>query len=159
MMKKLSIKYLPLLGIAILILVIGAFMLKTGHEDLQEKVFTDIVLNEGLKDINFIRDNPDDGTKWELDAREIKSSKDGELVQLDKFKFRMESAEGLFFEMVGDSAEYNRKEGHLTSNEEVRVTGSFFVLSGKGLFVDLENGVFRILSNVDTVIEKGFLDL
>lgn len=191
-MKKIPIKYLPLLGIALLIIIIGLFLIRAGHESLQDAVFTDIVSKEGLSikgGLHFFGINTDDDTKWELKADEAKSSIDGTQTQLSKFKFKLESAGKFSIEIEGDRADYNktadeivlkgalkgltdkgyrintdqilfnRKEGYLKTDEAVKLTGPFFVTTGKGLFVDLKKETLEILSDVKTIIENGSLGL
>ncbi len=187
-MKKNSQKYLPLLGIALIISVIGFFLFKAGNEEFNDSVITELIPEQGLKDIRFLNDS-DDGTKWEIKADDVRQSEDGTQVQFNRFKLRLESSNKLSIEMEGDRADYNRsdeeivftgglkgstakgylidteklvyklKKDCLESNEEVRVTGPFFVVTGRGLHVDLEKESLKILSNVNALIEKDLLDL
>jgi LPS export ABC transporter protein LptC len=190
-MKKVLIKYLPLLGILLLIIIIGYFLTRTGHEGLQQYDFTDIITGEGpsLKDIRYFRNTPDNGSKWELETDEVMFSKDGRHIRFNKFSFKLEASDGVFIEMEGNKGDYDKtsgeinlkgdlkgfidkgytiytehlffkqNEGYLRTDEAVKLTGPFFIVTGKGLFVDLKKETLRILSDVNTVIEKGSFGL
>lgn len=182
---------MPLLGIAIVIILIGFFLVRSNHEGLQDAVFTDIISGEGpsLKDIHFLRNSPEDGKKWELKAAKVQSSIDGKLIQFNKFEFKVDSADKFSIGMEGNRADYNKtadeivfkgalkgltdkgyriytekihykhKEGYLNTDEAIKLTGPFFIVTGKGLFVDLKKGTFKIFSDGKTIIEKGSLGL
>jgi lipopolysaccharide export system protein LptC len=54
---------------------------------------------------------------------------------------------------------FKQKEGYLETDEMVRLTGQFFSVVGRGLFVDLNKETLKILSDVQTKIDKESLNL
>ena len=54
---------------------------------------------------------------------------------------------------------YKQKEGLLTTEDPVEITGPFFSVSGRGLHFDLEKETLQILSGVTTLIDGRSLAL
>lgn len=157
-MFKFPIKYLPLTGVALLAVVIGFFLFKAGDKDLKDSD-EDIFPEKGLAGLHLIRNDPDEGARFELKADNVMPSEDGKTFQLNNFNFRLESDDSLSFELEGEIADYKQEEGYLTTDDTVTLKGSFFSVTGKGLRVDLKNGTLRILSDINTVIDKGSFGL
>jgi len=50
---------------------------------------------------------------------------------------------------------FDEKKGVLTNDRPVELFGSFFSVSGTGMFVDLRKKKMKILAEVKTVIREG----
>ena len=137
-----------------------------------------------LKKIHYTQDDPDKGLKWVVDAREVKSSGDKSVVSFYDFRLRVEPENRPFLELKGRRAEYNKhsseinlwgglegfsgdgyriaserivineKKGYLSTEESVEISGPFFKVTGRGLFVDFKKHTLKILSNATTVLNK-----
>jgi len=138
-----------------------------------------------LKDIHYTQDDPTKGIKWVLDAREVNFSEDRQSISFHGFRLKVQPSERRAFELTGDNGEYSRtsgevklwgnleglsgdgykivtermlfneKKGVLTNNRPVKIFGSFFSISGRGIFVDLRKKRLKILSQVTTVVREG----
>ena len=137
-----------------------------------------------LKEIHYSQDDPDKGLKWVVDASEVKSSGDKSIVSFYNFRLRVEPENREFLELKGKRAEYNKhtseinlwgglqgssgdgysisserilineKKGHLSTEESVEISGPYFKVTGRGLFVDFEKHTLKILSNATTILNK-----
>jgi len=135
-----------------------------------------------LKDIHYVQDDPGQKVKWVLDASEAKLSKDQQFVTfldfhvtlepLNRPAVTLEGKQGEFDKQTGrltlegdligetedgyrfttEQAVYHHKEGYLETDKAVKITGAFFSVEGKGLFLDLGKEKMQILSNVTTRI-------
>ncbi len=135
-----------------------------------------------LKDIHYVQDDPDHKVKWVLDASEAKLSKDQQFVTFLNFHVTlepenrphvtMEGKQGEYDKRTGrlvlqgdligltedgyrfatEEAVYHHKEGYLETDKAVKISGAFFSVEGKGLFLDLRKEKMQILSNVTTLI-------
>ncbi|MFC1868355.1 LPS export ABC transporter periplasmic protein LptC [Thermodesulfobacteriota bacterium] len=186
-MIKNPIKYLPIAGIIVLLAVIGFLLIKSGHERFKDSTLTDIFSEEGLKlkNIHYIQNNPDEGTKWVLDAEEVKFSKDRQHISFNNFRLKLEPENKPFIEMKGNRGEYDKnshvielrgdlrgytengyritteqilykqKEGFIKTDEPVKITGPFFSVVGRGLRLNLERETLTVISDATTLIERG----
>lgn len=137
-----------------------------------------------LKDIQYAQNDPNKGLKWVLDASEVRFSEDKNTVFFNDFHLRLEPENRPFFELKGNRGDYSRDSGninlwgdldgvsgngyrivteHLMINEKrrqvntekpVRISGPFFTVAGRGLFVDLEQERIKVLSDVTTVLDR-----
>ena len=137
-----------------------------------------------LKEIHYTQDDPDKGLKWVVDAKEVKSSGDKSIVSFYDFRLRVEPENRGFLELKGKRAEYNKhsseidlwggleglsgdgyriaserilfneKKGHLSTEESVEISGPYFKVTGRGLFVDFKKHTLKILSNATTILNK-----
>jgi LPS export ABC transporter protein LptC len=135
-----------------------------------------------LKDIHYVQDDPAHKVKWTLDASEAKLSKDQQFVTFvnfhvtlkpqDKPVVTVQGKQGEFDkrsgrlvlqgDLVGETedgyrftteqAVYHHKEGTLETDQAVKISGAFFSIDGKGLFLDLGKEKLQILSNATTLI-------
>lgn len=179
----------PVIGLAVLLLVVAFFLIKPGKEVVQEPVVRETRPGEGLKleGIHYTQADPDKGIKWVLDAREVRFSGDKTTISFDDFRLRIEPENRPLFKLKGKKGDYSRdsgeiklrgdlegfsgagyrirtddilineKSGYISTDEPVKIFGTTFSISGKGLFMDLKKKRFRILSDVVTIIEKGSL--
>ena len=135
-----------------------------------------------LKDIHYVQEDPAHKVKWALDASEAKLSKDQQFVTFMNFHITLEpenkpvvtmqGKQGEFDKRTGrlvlqgdlmgetedgyrfatEQAIYHHKEGYLETDKEVKISGAFFSIKGKGLFLDVDRQTMQILSNVTTLI-------
>jgi len=140
-----------------------------------------------LKEIHYMDDNPDKGLKWDLDAGEVRFSGDKKSMFFNEFRLSLESENRPWFKLKGNEGSYSRDSGeiHLSGNLEglsengysiitehilineksgqlsaqgaVKIRGPYLSVEGKGLFVDLEKETLKVLSDVTTTVEKGFV--
>jgi LPS export ABC transporter protein LptC len=139
-----------------------------------------------LEDIHYSQDDPNDRVKWFLDAKEAILSDDKQVISFRNFKLRLEpenrprveleGEKGAFhrdsgeihvqgavrcstgdgYTIVTESAVYSQKKGCLETHDPVKITGPFFSLEGRGLFLNVERETLLIPSDVTALIDKGF---
>jgi LPS export ABC transporter protein LptC len=135
-----------------------------------------------LNDVHYVQDDPVHNVKWVLDASEAKLSKDQQIVTFVNFHVTLEpkdqpwvtmqGKEGQYDKRTGrlvlqgdlkgetedgyrfatEQAVYHHKEGYLESDRMVKISGDFFSVEGKGLFLDMGKEKLQILSDVTTRI-------
>lgn len=168
-------------------LVVVSFYLTRGwNEILQGRILTNILSEEGIKleNINYTQNSPDDGMKWNLDAKEVKFSKDRQFISFRDFRLKLEPENRPSVELEGKRGDYDRnsgeinlhgdlvghtndgyriitqhilykhKEGLLKTDEPVKIMGPFFSIAGRGLYLNLEKETLRIISGVTTSIYR-----
>lgn len=190
-MKKHLKKYWPIFGLAVISLIVVYYLINARTGDIKDSIISRLIPEEGirLENIQYIQNNPDEGMKWTLNAREVKFSKDRQHISFEDFKLRLEPENKPPVELVGQQGTYNKsldeiqlrgrirgvfEDGYridaerllyqqrkraLKSDDFVRITGPFFSIQGKGLRVDLERKNFQILSDVTTIIDRETLIL
>jgi len=137
-----------------------------------------------LKDIHYTQDDPDRGFKWVLDAKEVKFSEDRSNITFIEFRLKVEPENRPSFKLKGKRGDYSRdsgeinlwgeleglsengyritteymlineKKGQLRTDKPVKISGPFFTVTGRGLFVDMEKEKLKIFSDVTTIIDK-----
>jgi LPS export ABC transporter protein LptC len=140
-----------------------------------------------LRDIHYTHDDSDKDLKWILDAREVRFSGDKSRIFFRDFRLTVEPENRVPLELKGKKGDYCRDSGdinlrgdlegnsrngysfttdHVLINEKseclstdgvVKITGPFFSVEGRGLFLDMEKQRLNILSDVTTIIEKKSL--
>jgi len=138
-----------------------------------------------LKDIHYRQDDPEDKLKWVLDAEEVQLSEDKKIVRFYDFDLKVEPEGRPGFKLSGKRGNYfkdsNKIElwgelkgfygnnyeifteyllvsdnlGRLSTEKPVKISGPFFTVKGRGLFVDLANETIKILSDVTTTLKEG----
>jgi LPS export ABC transporter protein LptC len=184
-MAKIPKKYLPIAGILFLFLIIGYFLLKPGDKRINNTAMNELTPAAGLtgKNLHFVEDHPDKGTKWVMDVDEATSSQDKRQISLSGVRLKLESLDGSSMEINGNTGDYdknlgeirlkgdihgfsddgynistesivyNQEEGVLKTADPVTMTGPFFSVSGTGFLFYPEKETFKIISNVKTTIE------
>jgi LPS export ABC transporter protein LptC len=190
-MSRFFKKHWPLLGIGILLLVIVLYMVGAQNGIMKESLLADIVGEEGLKlkNVSYAQNDPNQGMKWTLDAKEVKLSKDKTLISFKDFRLKLRPQNRPTVELEGKRGDYDRnsgeinlhgdlqaqtdngyriitdhilykeKEGYLKTEEPVRIFGPFFSVAGRGLYYNPEKETLRIHSDVTTRITKDSLIL
>ncbi len=138
-----------------------------------------------LEDVHYTQDNPDDKVKWVVDAEEVRFSSDRKNVRFFDFTLKVEPENRPSFTLNGERGSYsqdsgkielfgnidgsssdgyrilteylliNEKDGNLSTDKPVKISGPFFEVNGQGLFADLKEEKIRVLSNVKTNIRFG----
>ena len=177
----------PLVGVGVLLVLAGAFAIKSGKDLLRDSALEKVVSGEGirLKDIHYTQEDPSKGMRWVLDAKEVRFSEDRQSIFFRGFRLNVRPTGRPAFHLTGEHGEYSRssgqaklwgnleglsddgyrivtermlfdeKKGVLTNDRPVELFGSFFSVSGTGMFVDLRKKKMKILAEVKTVIREG----
>jgi LPS export ABC transporter protein LptC len=118
---KLQLKYLPVMGIIVLFVVIGFFMIKAGYERVKDQDLTSMIPDEGirLENIHSIQYNSDKGAKWILDADEVNMSKDRQHISFNRFHFKLEPENNFTIDLVGSSGDYDRTSDEINLRGEL----------------------------------------
>lgn len=121
-MAKPFLKYLPILGIILLLAIIGFFVVKAGYERTGDSILTDSISEEGLrlKNIHYIQDNPGEGVRWVLDANEVKFSKDRQHISFNNFQMKLEPENSPSWELEGSKGDYNKNSNEINLKGDLR---------------------------------------
>ncbi len=142
-----------------------------------------------LRDIHYTHNDPDKKIKWILDAKKVKFSGDRSRISFTDFLLRVESENRPCYRLKGKKGEYSRdsgdinlwgdlegisdngyrvltqhilineKSGYLRTDERVKIFGPYFLVEGRGLFVDLDKESLKIMSDVITTVRRDSLTL
>jgi LPS export ABC transporter protein LptC len=131
-------KYWPLMGVAILVVVVGFYLVQAQRNSPRKPVEPDVSTEEGLKleDIHFTQDSPDDKVKWVLDAKEARLSKDKEVISFHRFRLRLEPQKRPRVELEGERGEYYRTSG------EIRLQGGLKGTTEDGYSMVTQSAVY-----------------
>ena len=184
-MKKLLSKYWPFIGIFIVLILIGYYVTRARQDMVGKTIQSAMSIGEGLRldNIHYVQNNPDQGVKWTLDAREVKFSKDRQRIIFKDFKLKLHPKSRPAIELEGKGGDfnketseinlrgnlngtsangytivtehllYNQRGGYLNTDEHVEITGPFFSLSGRGLYYRLDQENFKVKSHVSALIK------
>lgn len=138
-------------------------------------------------DFRYDQNNPEKGVTWALDAKEMRTSGDKNFFTFKEFRMKVAPKDKPFLELSGAEGNYSRnsgeinlwgnlegvtgdgykifteqvlineKNGRITTDKPVKIFGSFFSVHGRGLIVDVEKEIVRILSDVTAEINKETL--
>ena len=188
-MKRIIQKQLPLLGVIILLAVVATYLVKSDMKVVRETILEEILPKEGLviKGFQYNQENPDKGVTWALDAGEMRSSGDNNLISFQQFRLKLRAKDRPAFDLTGEQGSYSRdsgeitlhgnlegisedgyrlvtdqirineKNGHLRTDRPIKISGPFFSIKGLGLFVDLEKETLKILSAVTATLKTEHL--
>jgi LPS export ABC transporter protein LptC len=150
-----------------------------------DKVMTEEGLK--LEDIHYTQEDDEKGLKWILDAKEVTFSDDRRFIQFNSFRLEVEPKDKPCFRLRGNRGDYSRDSGKMnlwgdvegTSGDKYRIrteyilinekgqdlrtdrpvfiTGPFFEVKGRGLFIDLKKETFKVLSDVETTVGRESL--
>ena len=153
------------------------------HDSVLEQVVSGQGIK--LKDIHYTQDDPEAGIRWVLDADEVHFSEDRQTISFHGFHLKVLPSGRPALQVTGDNGEYSRatrkaklwgnlegmsqdgyrivtermlfdeKNGVLMNDKPVQLFGSFFSISGTGIFVDLRKERMKILSKVTTIVREG----
>ena len=188
-MKIIIKKQLPLLGLGILLAVVATYLVKSDKKVVRETVFEELLPEEGLviKGFQYNQENPDKGITWVLDAGEMRSSGDNNLISFHQFRLKLKAKNRPSFDLKGEQGNYSRdsgeiilqgnlegisgdgyklvtdqilineKSGQVQTERPVKISGPFFSIEGLGLFIDLEKETLKILSDVTSTLKPEHL--
>ena len=177
----------PILGLCILMVVVALYLLKSDKKAIRETIFEEVLPDEGLviKGFQHNQENPDKGVRWALDAEEMRSSDNNNLISFHEFLLTVKAKDRPSIELKGEKGDYfrdsgnidlrgnlkgtssdgyriitdqiliNEKTGQLSTDWPVKIFGPFFSIEGQGLSIDVEKETVKILSNVTSVINEG----
>lgn len=166
-------------------------MMGAQKEIIKESLLSDMVGGEGLKlkNVSYAQNDPSQGMRWTLDAKEVKFSKDKTFISFKDFQLKLRPQNRPTVELKGKKGDYDRnsgeinlrgdlqastdngyriitehilykeKEGYLKTEEPVRILGPFFSVAGRGLYYNPEKETLKIHSDVTTRIAKESLIL
>ena len=190
-MTKFLKKHWPVLGIGILLSVVGFYLIGAHGKFLAKPLMGGILSREGIRlaDIRYTQENPDQGIKWTLDAKEVFFSKDRKFMSFNNFLLNVESRDRPSIKLKGKTGDYDtqsgvinlrgdlqgdtengyrimtenmtykNKEGYIRTDAPVKITGPFFSVEGQGLSFNLEKRILKINKNVTTALDKEALIL
>ena len=185
-MKKLLKKYWPIFGLVFILLIAAYYLIIARSGDIKDSLVSQLIPAEGIKleNIHYIQQNPEEGMKWTLDAREVSFSKDQQNISFKDFHLRLEPENRAPMELSGQGGKYSKslheiqlwgkvrgvfedgyqveterllyqqREGILKSDDYIQIAGPFFSLKGKGLRLDLKRKTILVQSDVKTVVNR-----
>ena len=108
-MSKIPLRYLPIAGILLLVCIIGYYLLKTGFEGVKKPVLDELLPDASLtiKNPHFSQDNPDNGTRFELEADEGIYSRHKQRISLNGFRLLLEPKDSPYMEIKGSKADWD----------------------------------------------------
>ncbi|HBF43486.1 MAG TPA: LPS export ABC transporter periplasmic protein LptC [Desulfobacteraceae bacterium] len=142
-----------------------------------------------LEDIHYTHEDPEKEMKWILDAKKVNFSADRNSIFFHDFKLTLQPKNKPWYKLTGKKGDYhkksgvinlsgdlegfsedgykitteqmriNEKKGCLKTDKPVKISGPFFSVEGKGLFVDLKKEKAKILSDVTTIVKGRSLVL
>jgi LPS export ABC transporter protein LptC len=132
-------KHWPLIGVAILVVVVAFYLVQAKRNSSRKPVEPDVSIEEGLKleDIHFTQDSADEKVKWVLDAKEARLSKDKEVISFHRFRLRLEPQKRPRVELEGQRGEYYRTSG------EIRLQGGLKGTTEDGYSLVTQSAVYR----------------
>ena len=121
-MKRLLTKHWPLIGIAILIIVVSFYLIKAKDEIIKAPILAKFDSEEGLKlnNIHYTQDDPDKGVKWTLDAKEVKFSKDRQSFSFRNFLLKLEPENKPSMELTGENGDYDKNSGEINLRGDLK---------------------------------------
>ena len=186
-MRKLIKYYWPIMGLVFMLIVVIYYIVTADKKMIKKTKAIGHLLPSyalQLKDVHYRRDDPDKDIKWELDAKNVKFSKDKSVITFYDFHLKLHSKGKKGFELKGKKGKYvkskntlylrgnleaiygmgyklfiesivfNEKNGQGISEDPVKIVGPFFIVNGKGLFLDLKQKKIKVLSDVNSVIKR-----
>ena len=179
-------KHWPLLGMGVLLLAVSLYIIASQKGIVKESLFADVVTENALKlnNISYTQNDPDEGMRWVLDAKEVKFSEDKTFFSFRDFRLKLEPQDRPRVELEGKRGDYDKntgeinlhgnlrgyadngyrivtehllykeKEGYLRTDEQVKIFGPFFSVAGRGLYFNPEKEILKIFSDVTTLIDE-----
>jgi LPS export ABC transporter protein LptC len=171
------------------LVVVALYLLKFDKKAIRETILEEILPDEGLviKGFQYNQEDPDKGIRWALDAEEMRSSDNNNLISFHEFLLTVKTKDRPSIELKGEKGDYSRdsgeinlrgnlegtssdgyriitdqiqineKTGLLSTDRPVKIFGPFFSIDGQGLSIDVEKETVKILSNVTSVIDEGHI--
>ena len=154
-MFKFFKKYWPVAGIALILIVICFYWLKSVGEIGGEFDIGSVGYEDGLKleNIHYVQDDPDGGIKWTLDAGKVKFTEDNQRISFDNFKLSLSPGSGQNIKLSGDSGSFDRKL------KKLELKGRLKGFTNDGYSITTEHIIFKqdegLLSSDESVDLAG----
>lgn len=145
-MNKSFKKHWPILGIALLAVVVGVYLSESRREILQNPVDADPSSEEGfvLQDIHYTQDDPDGGVKWVLDAEEATISHDRQFISFLRFRLKLQPADRPYIEISGRRGTYNKNSGEIDLREDLQgFTGNGYNIKTEHVLYKQKDGCLK----------------
>lgn len=155
-MKRFVSRYWPLLGIAILGVIVGGYLLKSTEESelVRRPIYTDADLEEGITitDIHYTQDDPDKGMQWVLDAEKVKFSQDRTYFSFRSFQLKLQPEGRPPLELEGKRGDYNKATGQINLSGDLKgVSANGYRIFSEHLLYDHEEGVLTTNEFVEII--------
>ena len=121
-MKKFLRKHWPLVGIAMLILMVGFYLGRARKEIVRKPIVADGASGDAVKlaDIHFTQHTPGEGMKWTLDAKEVTVSLDRQRFSFNDFRLKLEPQNRPSVELEGKRGDYDKVSGVIKARGDLR---------------------------------------
>lgn len=121
-MSKFLNKNWPLIGVALLVLIVALYLGRSRKEVVKKHILSDLVSSEGVKleDIHFTHESAGEGVKWAMDAREVKISEDGQRISFTSFRLRLEPPNRPVVHLEGREGRYDKATGEIHLRGDLR---------------------------------------
>lgn len=121
-MTHLFKKHWPLIGIAVLFLVVGLYIIGARKDMVKAPGLSDIVGEEGLKlkNISYAQNDSNKGMRWTLDAQEVKFSKDKTYISFKDFRLKLRPLNRPTVELEGKRGDYDRNSGEINLHGDLQ---------------------------------------
>ena len=131
-------KHWPLIGIAILVLVVGLHLFRAPKQPSEGSSALASTTEKGvrLEDVHYSQDDPDARVKWFLDARDATISHDMQVISFRKFRLKLEPENRPRVELVGEKGTFHRDSG------EIHLQGGLIGSTADGYRIVTESAVY-----------------
>lgn len=138
-MSRFLSKYWPVIGIAVLVIVIGFYLFEAWYGFIEKSGLFDPGEMEGfkLKNIHYIQSQADEKVKWTLDATEVKFSRDKKQIFFKNFRLKLEPENRPSLELKGRAGDYD------TVSSEINLRGGLHGSTNNGYSIITEHLLFR----------------
>ena len=177
------------IGIFILIISLSALRSGLNLDDEEPSDHSPAQEGLLLRDVHYAQDDQGRGLQWILDAGDVRVSSDKNNIAFNRFSLKVDKKDKTSFVLKGDRGDYSRetgvinlwgnvqgsskqgyqvvsehflindKEGFIRTERAVSLKGPFFVVSGNGLFIDLETEDLKIFSDVHALVDENRVNL
>jgi LPS export ABC transporter protein LptC len=159
-MIKFLKKNWPLVCIALLVLTVGFFMVRSRKEMSRKPVAIETASSEGIKlaDIHLTQEGTGEDVKWTLDAKEVRISEDKQNVAFTSFSLKLEPSEGPVINLEGETGRYDRGAGvlHLSGALRGRTADGYAIATESAVYNHKEG---RLVTEDPVLITGPFLSV
>jgi LPS export ABC transporter protein LptC len=113
-MKKSFQRQWPLIGLALLLVFVGFYLVRSGEESSQQPPAQETLsAEEGVKlrDIHYTHEDPEKKVKWVLDAAEVTFSQDHNYISFLDFQLHVKPKDRPTIIVTGKRGDYTRDSG------------------------------------------------
>jgi len=128
----------PLVCIALLVLAVGFFMVRSRKEMSRKPVAVETASSKGVKlaDIHLTDDGAGKDVRWTLDAKEVTISEDKQNVVFTSFSLKLEPSKGPVINLEGETGHYDRSAGvlHLSGALRGRTADGYAIATDRAVY-------------------------